>query len=98
VLAIDAVDLRNTTDTKLRYKMRCTDPQGDWKVFSTEAHQTDRITAKSCGKFGFEMSTNNRDGSKVTVKYQLHPNSWYRLVYNKDKDRWDLRKVKKTDF
>jgi Pyruvate/2-oxoacid:ferredoxin oxidoreductase delta subunit len=97
-LAIDTVDIRNTTDSKLRYKMRCTDPQSDWKVFSTEAHQTDQITAKHCEKFGFEMSTNKNDGSKVTVKYQLHPNSWYRLVYNRDKDRWDLKKVKKTDF
>ena len=96
--AIDVVKIRNTTDTTLKYKMRCAEPSSDWKSFSTNARETSEITAQTCERFGFEMGTKNQDGSVVTVKYRLDPNAWYRLVYSRDKDRWDLRKVKQTDF
>ncbi len=96
--AIDAVSIRNTTKQALNYKMRCSNPTSDWKTFSTQPQQTSRITAQSCARFGFEMSTKNSDGSKTTVNYGLDPNAWYRLVYSRDKNRWDLRKVTQTDF
>jgi len=96
--AIDTVNIRNTTDQNLKYKMRCAQPATAWKAFATNPHQTSQITARNCDRFGFEMGTKNRDGSVVTVKYGLDPNAWYRLVYNRDRDRWDLRKVKQTDF
>lgn len=96
--AIDAVSIRNTTDQQLSYRMRCANPGSDWKSFSTRPHDTSRITAQTCARFGFEMATSNSDGSKVTVNYGLDPNAWYRLIYNREKNRWDLRKVRQTDF
>lgn len=96
--AIDAVRIRNSTDQHLKYKMRCADPASDWKSFSTGSRETSEITARRCERFAFEMGTKNRDGSVVTVRYRLEPNSWYRLIYNRDKDRWDLKSVRKTDF
>lgn len=83
--AIDAVSIRNTTDQQLSYKMRCANPGSEWKNFSTQPKDTSRITAQTCTRFGFEMSTKNTDGSKVTVNYGLDPNAWYRLIYNREK-------------
>lgn len=97
-LAIDAVSIRNTTDQQLNYRMRCANPGSEWKNFTTPARETSRITAQTCTRFGFEMTTSNSDGSKITVNYGLDPNAWYRLVYDRNKNRWDLRKVRQTDF
>lgn len=96
--AIDRVTIKNATQKPLHYKMRCSDPVSSWKVFEAAPGEVREITAGYCNRFAFEKGTNKPDGSEEIVKYSLAPNTWHQMIYDSNRNRFDLRRVRQTDF
>ena len=87
------VTIRNSAFKALNFAMRCEDPQGAWKNYEVQPDAASEIPSATCPKFIFKMATTKDDGSKNEVKYTLYANSSYRLMYDKTKDLWDLKKI-----
>lgn len=98
VFAIDRVTIKNGTERVLHYKMRCVDTGSGWKAFEAQPGEIREISAQSCQQFAFEKSTTKPDGAVETVKYVLQANTRHIMVYDNNKQRWDLRRVQQTDF
>ncbi|MCK9388683.1 MAG: hypothetical protein M0Q22_09885 [Sulfuritalea sp.] len=96
--AVDKVTIKNSTDRVLHYKMRCIDTNSGWKKFEAQPGETRDISAASCQRFAFEKGTAKSDGSVETVKYVLQANTWHVMVHDKNKERFDLKKMAPTDF
>ena len=95
--ATDTLRIKNKAERPLHFSVRCLDTDSDWKKFEVQPGEVREVTAASCQKFGFKKTT-TKPGANETVHYTLDANTSHYLTYDASMDRYDLKKVKHTDF